>query len=86
MDEFEKRMHVSSFISTLCDTVTKMNPNTLLGEDMQKGLEAAGLKDKMNQAINKYLDMLMHFMEKADTLGSKYPIEEILGIKVEPKV
>lgn len=85
MDEFEKRMHFSGFIGTLADAVTKMNPNTLLGEDAQRNVEAAGLKDAMANANKKYLDMLMAYIDKSSSIGSKYPIEEILGIKTEIK-
>jgi hypothetical protein len=84
MDEFEKRMHFSAYITTLADAVTKMNPSTLLGEaDAQKNLEAAGLKDSMANTYKKYLDMLMAYIDKASSIGCKYPIEEILGIKTE---
>jgi hypothetical protein len=83
MDEFEKRMHFSAFISTLADAVTKMNPNSLMGKDALEALEGTGLKDSMASANKKYLDMLMAYIEKSTVLGSKYPIEEILGIKTE---
>jgi len=85
MDEFEKRMHFTAFVTTLSDVVSKMNPATLLGRDSQALVETAGLKDKANGAVNKWLDMVIAFSEKATILGSKYPIEAILGIEVGPK-
>lgn len=84
MDEFEKRMHFSAYITTLADAVTKMNPNTLLGDEILKGMDATGLNQLMAQANKKYLDMLMAYIDKANLIGTKYPIEEILGIKLEP--
>lgn len=90
MDEFEKRMHMSSFISTLCDAVSKMNPAMLVDENARKMIDAAQLGNQLQGANKQWLDMLQHFIGKADTLGSKYPIEELLGIKVDtnptPKV
>lgn len=86
MDEFEKRMHFTSFVTTLADVVTKMNPTTLVGGDAQKIIETAGLKDQLAAATKKWLDMVIAFSDKACILGSKYPIEELLGVKTEPKV
>ena len=83
MDEFEKRMHFSAFVTTLSDTVTKMNPATLITDETAKILEGSDLKELQKQAMKKWLDMDMAFMDKANALGSKYPIEELLGIKVD---
>lgn len=85
MDEFEKRMHFSAFVTTLSDTITKMNPATLLNEDTGKMLAESDLKELEKQAMKKWLDMDMAFMDKANRLGSQYPIEELLGIPVEVK-
>lgn len=81
-DEFEKRMHFSGFISTLTDAVTKMNPSTLVSSDAKKEIEAAELKNQLQQTYKGWLDMLMHFIQKADGLGTQYPIESVLGIEV----
>ena len=86
MDEFEKRMHFTSFVTTLSDVVTKMNPMSLVGSDAQKLIESAGLKDNLASATKKWLDMVIAFSDKVCVLGSKYPIEELLGIKTDPKV
>jgi len=83
MDEFEKRMHFSSFIGTLADTVTKMNPTMLVDTDARVVLEGAGLKDQYQGSCKVWLDMLVSYMKKASNLGSKYPIEEVLGIRTE---
>ena len=80
-DEFEKRMHLNTFVTLLADTVSKMNPNTLISSETRTTLEGAGLKDQWQAAEKRYLDMLMHFMDKADKLCVQYPIEAILGIK-----
>lgn len=81
MDEFEKRMYFSSFVSTLADTVTKMNPITLVGSEGRQELEQAGLKDQYQAAMKKWLDLLMGYSSKAQKLGEKYPIEKLLGIE-----
>jgi len=80
-DEFERRQSLSSFITTLADTVTKLSPSTLISKDGQETIDQAGLKDSYQAAWKGYLDMLMHFTKKADSIGSNYPIEEVLGIK-----
>lgn len=80
-DEFEKRMHLNSFVTLLADIVSKMNPNTLISDNARTNLEAAGLKDQWQAAEKRYLDMLMHFIDKADKICVQYPIEAILGIK-----
>jgi len=82
MDEFEKRMHFSAFITTLSDTITKMNPATLITGETAAIVEGSDLKELTKQAMKKWLDMDMAFMDKANNLGSKYPIEEILGLQV----
>lgn len=86
MDEFEKRMHFSAFITTLADAVTKMNPTSLVSSEAQKIIEAAELKPQLQAATKKWLDMVVAFTEKATTLGSKYPIEEVLGIKIQSDI
>lgn len=83
MDEFEKRMHFSAFVSTLSDTISKMNPATLINEETSKILAESDLKELTKQAMKKWLDMDMAFMDKANKLGSQYPIEQLLGIKIE---
>ena len=83
MDEFEKRMHFSAFVTTLADTVTKLNPATMITGETATIIEGSDLKELTKQAMKKWLDMDMAFMDKSNNLGSKYPIEEILGIKVE---
>ncbi|MBA7629280.1 hypothetical protein ES703_36778 [subsurface metagenome] len=80
VDEFERRMHLSSFVTTLTDAITKMNPSTLISEDAKKDIEAAELKSQVQNVHKKWLDMFMHFVEKVDNLGTNYPIEAILGI------
>jgi hypothetical protein len=80
-DEFEKRMYLNSFITLLADTVTKMNPLTLIPDASRTIIEAAGLKDQFQAAVKKWLDMLMAYIDKANKLGIQYPIEAILGIE-----
>lgn len=84
MDEFEKRMQFSSFVTTLADVVSKMNPISLVGEG-KADIEAAGLKDQYQAAIKRWLDMLMDYTDKARKMGTQYPLEEVLGIKPEGK-
>lgn len=79
-------MHFSAFVTTLSDVVSKMNPTTLVGSDAQKIIEQTELKQQLMAATKKWLDMVMAFSDKVTILGSKYPIEELLGIKTEPKV
>ena len=83
MDEFEKRMQFAGFITTLADAVTKMNPITLLGQDSFKNMDTLGLKDVFTGSTKKYLDMLNAYIDKARDVGSRYPIEDILGIKTD---
>ena len=40
-DEFEKRMHLAGFVTSMVDAVTKTNPSMLIGEDAKKDLEAS---------------------------------------------
>jgi len=84
MDEFERRMQFSSFVTTLADVVSKMNPITLVGEG-KADIEAAGLKDQYQASIKRWLDMLMDYTDKARKLGTRYPLEEVLGIKPDEK-
>ena len=86
MDEFEKRMHFSAFVTTLSDTISKMNPATLINTETGKILAESDLKELEKQAMKKWLDMDMAFMDKASKLGSQYPIEELLGIKIQPDI
>jgi len=81
MDEFEKRMYFSSFITTLADVATKMNPITLVGTEGEKAITEAGLKDQYQSAIKRWLDLMITYTQKAQKLGEKYPIEKILGIE-----
>ncbi|MEM4975994.1 MAG: hypothetical protein QXT64_01565 [Desulfurococcaceae archaeon] len=81
MDEFERRLHLSSLITTLSDVLSKTSPTTLISESLRKELESAGLKDQYQAACKKWLDMYMHYLDKIDALGVNYPIESLLGIK-----
>lgn len=80
-DEFERRQSLTSFITTLVDAVTRTSPTTVMSDNLRDKLEEAGLKDTLQAANKKWVDLYMHFLDKIDSLGSKYPIEELLGIK-----
>lgn len=81
VDEFEKRMHLAGFVTSMSDTVTKLNPATLISEAGKQELEASELKSQYQNAMKKWMDFLMHCIDKADKCIVPYPIEEILGIK-----
>ena len=81
IDEFEKRMHLAGFVTSMTDTVTKLNPSMLVGEGAKADLEASELKSQYQSAMKKWMDLLMHCIEKADGCLSPYPIEAVLWIK-----
>ena len=80
-DEFERRTYLTGTITTLADAVAKMNPTLLVSPTAQQIIEAGGLKEQFQAVTKKWLDMVGHFIEKVDRLGSLYPIEGVIGIK-----
>lgn len=84
VDEFEKKMYFSGYITTLSDTVTKLNPGVLCAGSM-KDIEASDLKSIYQQSMKEWLTMLNVFIKKSAALGEQYPIEKMLGIDAEQK-
>ena len=81
LDEFEKRMHLAGFVTSITDAVTKLNPSMLIGTEAKTEIEATELKSQYQNAMKKWLDLLMHCIDKTDKCITPYPIESILGIK-----
>lgn len=80
MEEYEKRLIMIQYIQTLVDSVDRLNPSARIATPSKGEAEDPTTREQRQLLNQEWYSMYRDFIRKVQFVGTKYPIEELLGI------